>query len=99
MRDAPKSKGSKGTRMEHLSTATTPTGMDAGTKALIYGALACGLTYVGLVFGILGILSARKQRAVAPNKNARIGLVLSVVGVCIQLALVVAAALVIALGR
>ena len=70
---------------------------DGSSKTLVYGALACGLTYVGLVFGILGIRLARRQLRDGPGKHTRTGYMLSVVGVCIQLALLVAAVVVIVL--
>lgn len=72
---------------------------DESTKTLIYGALACGLTYVGLVFGIMGLLLARKQLRSGAGKYTRAGYILSIVGIGIQLALIVFAVVVIAMSQ
>jgi hypothetical protein len=72
---------------------------DDGTKTLIYGALACTLTYIGLVFGIMGVVFARRQLRNGPARYTRAGYILSLVGIAIQLLMVVGAAVVIVLSR
>lgn len=71
---------------------------DGSTKTLVYGVLACSLTYVGIVFAIMGILLARAQMRSGPGKHTRTGYVLSLVGLGIQLVLSGVAIVVIVLG-
>lgn len=71
--------------------------VDDGAKLLIYGALSCGLAYVGLVFGIIGLVASRRALREGNAKYARAGHVLSIVGVAVQVALFVFAAVVISL--
>jgi hypothetical protein len=68
-----------------------------GTNVLIYGALACTITFFGLLFGIAGIVAARAQNP--PGKYTRAGYILSIVGVVIQLLVVAAIILVMTIGK
>jgi len=81
------------------SSSTSTPARDEGTKILIYGALACTLTYIGLIFGVMGIAAARKQPRESRGKYARVGLILSVVGVVIQVLLLVFAVVIIVLTK
>lgn len=67
---------------------------DDSTKTLVYGALACTLTCIGIVFAIMGISLAREQLRTNPGKYTRAGYRLSIVGLGIQLFMIITCAVI-----
>jgi hypothetical protein len=78
-------------------TAPPPPAED--TKLVVLGILACGLTYVGLPLAIVGIVLTRKKLRSAPTKNARLGYVLSLAGLAVQVLLLAGVAVLVWLSK